>query len=96
VFVTERNSSAQPATGTGKKKNPLTPMTFSLLRATGFADRLLCEWLEVQGCGCHRNRLHALGTNAAHDRPRQGQQHAQQTDVTWNLHRGNGCEIGVR
>src|SRR5207248_237108 len=29
------------ATRTGKKKNALTPMTFSLLHATDFADRLL-------------------------------------------------------
>jgi len=29
------------ATKTGKKKNTLTPMTFSLLHATDFADRLL-------------------------------------------------------
>src|SRR6188474_3784017 len=43
VFVTEWNSSAlvKVATRTGKKKNTLTPMTFSLLHATDFADRLL-------------------------------------------------------
>lgn len=43
VFVTEWNSSAlvTAATKTGKKKNSLTPMTFSLLHATDFADRLL-------------------------------------------------------
>jgi dTMP kinase len=43
VFVTEWNSSAlvKAATKTGKKNNPLTPMTFSLLHATDFADRLL-------------------------------------------------------
>jgi dTMP kinase len=43
VFVTEWNSSAlvKAATRTGKKKNTLTPMTFSLLHATDFADRLL-------------------------------------------------------
>jgi dTMP kinase len=42
VFVTEWNSSAlvKAATKTGKKKNALTPMTFSLLHATDFADRL--------------------------------------------------------
>ena len=42
VFVTEWNSSAlvKAATKTGKKKNSLTPMTFSLLHATDFADRL--------------------------------------------------------
>ena len=42
-FVTEWNSSAlvKAATKTGKKKNALTPMTFSLLHATDFADRLL-------------------------------------------------------
>jgi dTMP kinase len=43
VFQTEWNSSAlvKAATKTGKKKNSLTPMTFSLLHATDFADRLL-------------------------------------------------------
>jgi dTMP kinase len=43
VFVTEWNSSAlvKAATRTGKRKNSLTPMTFSLLHATDFADRLL-------------------------------------------------------
>src|SRR6266542_1708285 len=43
VFGTEWNSSAlvKAATKTGKKKNSLTPMTFSLLHATDFADRLL-------------------------------------------------------
>src|SRR3954463_9364698 len=42
VFQTEWNSSAlvKAATKTGKKKNALTPMTFSLLNATDFADRL--------------------------------------------------------
>jgi dTMP kinase len=41
--MTEWNSSAlvKAATKTGKKKNALTPMTFSLLHATDFADRLL-------------------------------------------------------
>jgi dTMP kinase len=43
VFLTEWNSSilVKAATKTGKKKNALTPMTFSLLHATDFADRLL-------------------------------------------------------
>jgi dTMP kinase len=43
VVVTEWNSSAlvKAATKEGKKKNALTPMTFSLLHATDFADRLL-------------------------------------------------------
>jgi dTMP kinase len=43
VFVTEWNSSelVKVATKAGKKKNALTPMTFSLLHATDFADRLL-------------------------------------------------------
>jgi dTMP kinase len=43
VFLTEWNSSAlvKAATKTGKKKNTLTPMTFSLLHATDFADRQL-------------------------------------------------------
>lgn len=41
--MTEWNSSAlvKAATKTGKKKNSLTPMTFSLLHATDFADRQL-------------------------------------------------------
>lgn len=43
VFVTEWNSSTlvKAATKMGKKKNTLTPMTFSLLHATDFADRLM-------------------------------------------------------
>ena len=43
VVLTEWNSSAlvKAATKTGKKKNSLTPMSFSLLHATDFADRLL-------------------------------------------------------
>src|SRR6185369_4304250 len=43
VFVTEWNSSAlvKAATKMGKKKAALTPMTFSLLHATDFADRQL-------------------------------------------------------
>src|SRR4029078_1975290 len=43
VFLTEWNSSAlvKAATKSGKKKNALTPMTFSLLHATDFADRLM-------------------------------------------------------
>ncbi len=43
VFVTEWNSSplVKAATKAGKKKNLLTPMTFSLLHATDFADRLI-------------------------------------------------------
>src|SRR5215208_4159110 len=43
VFLTEWNSSAlvKAATSAGKKKNALTPMTFSLLHATDFGDRLL-------------------------------------------------------
>jgi dTMP kinase len=43
VVLTEWNSSAlvKAATKTGKKQNSLTPMTFSLLHATDFADRLL-------------------------------------------------------
>jgi dTMP kinase len=43
VVLTEWNSSklVKAATKTGKKKNSLTPMTFSLLHATDFADRLL-------------------------------------------------------
>src|SRR5712675_2303332 len=47
VFVTEWNSSAlvKAATKTGKRKTALTPMTFSLLHATDFADRLLYKIL---------------------------------------------------
>ena len=43
VFMTEWNSSAlvKAASKTGKKQNSLTPMTFSLLHATDFADRLV-------------------------------------------------------
>ena len=43
VLVTEWNSSAlvKAATKTGKKDGALTPMTFSLLHATDFADRQL-------------------------------------------------------
>jgi dTMP kinase len=43
VSVTEWNSSVlvKAATKAGKKKNALTPTTFSLLHATDFADRLL-------------------------------------------------------
>jgi dTMP kinase len=43
VFVTEWNSSrlVKAATKAGKKQNALTPMTFSLLHATDFADRQL-------------------------------------------------------
>src|SRR6202171_3208937 len=42
VFVTEWNSSAlvKAASRTGKKKNALTPMTFSLLHATDYRSRL--------------------------------------------------------
>jgi len=42
VFFTEWNSSSlvRRATKAGKKKNMLTPTTFSLLHATDFADRL--------------------------------------------------------
>jgi dTMP kinase len=41
VFMTEWNSSAlvKEITSKGKKKNSLTPTTFSLLHATDFADR---------------------------------------------------------
>ncbi|MEO8070451.1 MAG: dTMP kinase [Acidobacteriota bacterium] len=43
VFMTEWNSSelVKAATKEGKKNNALTPMTFSLLHATDFADRQL-------------------------------------------------------
>jgi len=45
VFFTEWNSSplVKKATKAGKKKNRLTPTTFSLLHATDFADRLTYE-----------------------------------------------------
>src|SRR6202140_1021667 len=53
VFVTEWNSSAlvKAATKTGKRKNALTPMTFSLLHATDFADRLLSKLLPALKAG---------------------------------------------
>lgn len=43
VFLTEWNSSTlvKKATRAGKKRNALTPTTFSLLHATDFADRLI-------------------------------------------------------
>src|SRR5512142_2999848 len=43
VFLTEWNSSdlVKAATKAGKKKNELTPTTFSLLHATDFADRMM-------------------------------------------------------
>jgi len=43
VFVTQWNSSnlVKAATKAGKKKNELTPTTFSLLHATDFADRMM-------------------------------------------------------
>src|SRR5260221_11343061 len=55
VFVTEWNSSAlvKAATKTGKKKNALTPMTFSLLHATDFADRLLYKIIPPLKPGMH-------------------------------------------
>src|SRR5262245_57079009 len=45
VFFTEWNSSdlVRKATKVGKKKNLLTPTTFSLLHATDFADRLFYD-----------------------------------------------------
>jgi dTMP kinase len=45
VFFTEWNSSAlvKQATKQGKKKNMLTPTTFSLLHATDFADRFMYQ-----------------------------------------------------
>jgi dTMP kinase len=47
VFVTEWNSSdlVRQATKVGKKKGALTPLTFSLVHATDFADRLLARIL---------------------------------------------------
>jgi dTMP kinase len=53
VFVTEWNSSAlvKAATKTGKKKNALTPMTFSLLHATDFADRQLYKIIPPHKAG---------------------------------------------
>src|SRR2546425_12436233 len=46
-FVTEWNSSAlgKAAPKTGKKKNALTPMAFSLLHATDFSERLLYKMI---------------------------------------------------
>ena len=66
VFQTEWNSSAlvKAATKTGKKKNALTPMTFSLLHATDFADRLLYNVIPPLKAGHDRARrslhLHRL------------------------------------
>src|SRR5512147_2698123 len=47
VFFTEWNSSTlvKKATKMGKKKNMLTPTTFSLLHATDFADRFIYQIL---------------------------------------------------
>ena len=47
VFYTEWNSSllVKAATKMGKKKNLLTPTTFSLLHATDFADRFIYQIL---------------------------------------------------
>ena len=66
VFVTEWNSSAlvKAATKMGKKKNSLTPTTFSLLHATDFADRLLYNIVPPLKAGMivHRRslRLHRV------------------------------------
>ena len=43
--------------------------------------RLLREWLEVKGYGVHRDRVDAVGADAADDRAGQGEQHAQQADL---------------
>src|SRR5438093_13601780 len=53
VFVTEWNSSAlvKAATKTGKKKNALTQMTFSLLHATNLPDRLLSKTIPLLKAG---------------------------------------------
>ena len=53
VFFTEWNSSdlVRQATKRGKKKNLLTPTTFSLLHATDFADRLTYAIIPYLQCG---------------------------------------------
>ncbi len=53
VFFTEWNSSdlVRQATKRGKKKNLLTPTTFSLLHATDFADRLTYAIIPYLRCG---------------------------------------------
>jgi dTMP kinase len=53
VFFTEWNSSelVRQATKRGKKKNLLTPSTFSLLHATDFADRLTYDILPYLKAG---------------------------------------------
>lgn len=53
VFFTEWNSSdlVREATKRGKKKNLLTPTTFSLLHATDFADRLTYAIIPYLRCG---------------------------------------------
>ena len=79
VFVTEWNSSAlvKAATKMGKKKNSLTPTTFSLLHATDFADRLLYNIVPPLKAGMivHRRSLRLHGVRArrrARRRPRLG------------------------
>ena len=79
VFVTEWNSSAlvKAATKMGKKKNSLTPTTFSLLHATDFADRLLYNIVPPLKAGMivHRRPLCLYGVRArcgARRRPRVG------------------------
>src|SRR5438045_5162430 len=77
VFVTEWNSSAlvKAATKTGKKKNALTPMTFSLLHATDFADRLLYKIIPPLKAGmiliAHRYAYTAFARDATRGVDRQ-------------------------
>lgn len=54
TVFTEWNSSAlvKKATKQGKKRNELTPTTFSLLHATDFADRLIYEIIPPLKAGC--------------------------------------------
>jgi dTMP kinase len=77
VFVTEWNSSAlvKAATKAGKKKNALTPMTFSLLHATDFADRLMYKIIPPLKAGmivlADRYSLYAFARDAARSVDRQ-------------------------
>ncbi len=61
VFVTDWNSSmlVKAATKAGKKKNLLTPTTFSLLHATDFADRLLYKIIPPLKAGMWRHLVPA-------------------------------------
>ena len=87
MFVTEWNSSAlvKAATRTGKKKNSLTPMTFSLLHATDFADRLLYNIVPPLKAGmivlARSLRLHGV-------RPRRARSYAHLKDANCGVQIG--------